>query len=296
MRCRNGALNERCPKAMTRYTKDFILNVAFTGAVSDNRRNPAVPYTIEEIVADAAACAKAGATMGHFHVRTETGAATNDPDIYAELFCALRAEPYAADLVLVASTSGRHGQTLEERAAVLDLPPDVRPDMASLTLSSLNFATGPSINHPDDIIALAQRMQANGIVPELEVFDLGMVAYLNHLVEKGTLKGPFFVNAIFGLPAGSQADALTVGAMMAHLPHDALVCFGGVGKWQVPAHFLAVAGANGLRTGLEDNLRCPDGKTQTTNLELTKHAVELVNLAGRRLMNPGDFRDQVLRR
>lgn len=279
---------------MTRHTKDFVLNVAFTGAVSDKRRNPAVPYTTDEIVSDAAACARAGATMGHFHVRTETGAATNDPDLYAELFRALRADPDAANLVLVASTSGRHGQTQEQRAAVLDLPLDARPDMASLTLSSLNFATGPSINHPDDIIALAQHMQANGIVPELEVFDLGMVAYLNHLIEKGTLKGPFFVNAIFGLPAGAQADALTVGTMLAQLPDDVLVCFGGVGKWQVAAHFLAVVGANGLRTGLEDNLRRSDGKTQTTNIELTQRAVELVHLAGRRLMSSRDFRDQML--
>ncbi|MFT5651900.1 MAG: 3-keto-5-aminohexanoate cleavage enzyme [Candidatus Azotimanducaceae bacterium] len=281
---------------MTRFAKDFILNVAFTGAVSDNRRNAAVPYTIDEIVADAASCAKAGATIGHFHVRTKSGAATNDPDLYAELFRALRAEPDVADLVLVASTSGRHGQTLEQRAAVLDLPSDARPDMASLTLSSLNFATGPSINHPDDIIALAQKMQANGIVPELEVFDLGMVAYLNHLVEKGTLNGPFYVNAILGLPAGAQADLLTVGTMMAQLPCDALVCLGGVGKWQLPAHFLAVAGANGLRTGLEDNLRRQDGTTLTTNLELTKHAVELVHLAGRRPMRPRDFRSQMLLR
>ena len=279
---------------MNRFTDEFIINVAFTGAVSSKKKNPSVPYSIEEIVADAAACARAGATMGHFHVRTSEGKATNDPNLYSELFKELRANPETADLVLVASTSGRHGQTLAERAAVLKLPEKTRPDMASLTLSSLNFATGPSINHPDDIIALAKTMQANNIVPELEVFDLGMVAYLNDLIKKDLLSPPYYVNLILGLPAGAQADGLAVGAMIAQLPPKTFVSLGGVGRWQIPAHLLAVSQANGLRTGLEDNLRSPGGATLTSNLELTQHAVQLASLSGRSLMSPQDFRRRVL--
>ncbi|PJE25832.1 Uncharacterized conserved protein, DUF849 family [Pseudooceanicola antarcticus] len=279
---------------MPKLDNRLIVNVAFTGAVSDKSRNPAVPYSVDEIVSDAAACASAGAAIGHFHVRTETGEATNDPKLYADLFRALRANPATSDMVLVASTSGRHGQTLQERAAVLDLPADARPDMASLTLSSLNFSTGPSVNHPDDIIALAQRMQENGVTPELEVFDLGMVSYLNHLISRNVLTQPLYVNAILGIPAGAQADALTIGALHAQLPQETVLSLGGVGRWQLPAHLFAVAQANGLRTGLEDNLRSPGGKSLTTNEELVKHAAELARLSARPLMTAREFRAEVL--
>ena len=276
---------------MLKFDNKFIINVAFTGAVSDKDSNPAVPYTVEEIVSDAAACAAAGAAVGHFHVRTKSGQATNDPARYAELFRALRSNPATSELILVASTSGRHGQTLQERAAVLDLPMDARPDMA---LSSLNFSSGPSVNHPDEIIALAQRMQENGIVPELEVFDLGMVAYLNHLIGRKILTGALYVNAILGIPAGAQADALTIGTLLAHLPQDTILSLGGVGRWQLPAHLFALAQANGLRTGLEDNLRSPGGKSLTTNEDLVKHAAELARMSARPLMTPQEFRAAVL--
>lgn len=270
--------------------REFVLNVAFTGAVSKKARNPAVPYRIDEIVENAVECARLGATMGHFHVRGPNGEATNDPVLYTELFSALRATHETSDLVLVASTSGRDGQTLAERSAVLELPQDARPDMASLTLSSLNFGTGPSINHPNDIIALARKMRANGIRPELEVFDLGMVNFLHKLIDDGILEAPYYINLILGNMAGAQADALSIGALMAALPQGAIVSLGGIGRWQLPAHLFAVAQADGLRTGLEDNLRCFDGKTLASNCAHARHAADLIRMGGRVVMRPKDLR------
>jgi hypothetical protein len=179
-------------------TPEFILNVAFTGAVSDKARNPAVPYSVAEILTDAKACALAGAAIGHFHVRDTSGRASNDPRLYADLFAALRQDPLTRDMIICASTSGRHGQTFEQRAAVLALPEAVRPDMASLTLSSLNFAGGPSVSSPDTIRALARAMLDHGIRPELEVFDLGMVTFLRRIIDEGLVTPPFYINVILG--------------------------------------------------------------------------------------------------
>jgi 3-keto-5-aminohexanoate cleavage enzyme len=263
--------------------KGFMINLAFTGAVSDKARNPAVPYSTAEILADAQTAAAHGVVMGHFHVRDDQGASTNDPARYGELFSALRGCSQTEKMILVASTSGRHGQTVAERRAVLDLPLDIRPDMASLTLSSLNFAGGPSINSPDTIRVLARAMQDAGVKPELEVFDLGMVNFLHILIAEGLVTPPYFVNVILGNVAGAQADALSVGAIMASLPQGAIVSLGGIGSAQGRAHLLALALAQGLRTGLEDNFRLPGSLALASNGQMAAHSAESARLAGRPL-------------
>lgn len=271
----------------------FVLNMAFTGAVSDKARNPAVPYTTAEILADARAAAAAGASVGHFHVRDDQGRACNDPSRYAELFGALRDCPETADMVIVASTSGRHGQTIEERAAVLSLPRKLRPDMASLTLSSLNFASGASVNSPDTIRALARAMQEAGVRPELEVFDLGMAAFLHRLIDEDLVRPPFYVNVILGNVAGAQADAIGLAAILAGLPQGAIVSLGGIGQAQAKAHLMAMALAGGLRTGLEDNFRLPGQAGLATNADMARHAAGLAAMAGRPLANAGEARERL---
>jgi len=268
----------------------FLLNMAFTGAVSDKGRNPAVPYTTAEILADARSAAAAGASIGHFHVRDDLGRPCNDPARYAQLFGAIRNCPETANMVIVASTSGRHGQTIEERAAVLSLPQEVRPDMASLTLSSLNFAGGASVNSPDTIRALAAAMLKAGVRPELEVFDLGMAAFLHRLIDEGLVQPPFYVNVILGNVAGAQADALGLAAILAGLPQGAIVSLGGIGHAQARAHLMAIALVDGLRTGLEDNFRLPGQAGLVTNTDMARHAASLAALAGRPLADATEAR------
>jgi 3-keto-5-aminohexanoate cleavage enzyme len=272
---------------------EFILNLAFTGAVSDKVRNPAVPYTTAEILADAQAAALAGAAIGHFHVRDADGRACNDAGLYAELFSALRSDPVTRDMVICASTSGRHGQTLDQRAAVLALPEAVRPDMASLTLSSLNFASGPSVNSPDTIRALARAMSDQGVRPELEIFDLGMAAFLARLIDEGVVSPPFYVNILLGNVAGCQADPLSLGALMATLPKEAVVSLGGIGAAQGAAHLMALAAAHGLRTGLEDSFRLPGSAALVTNAQMAGRAAEMALLSGRPLAGAGAVRTRL---
>jgi 3-keto-5-aminohexanoate cleavage enzyme len=283
----------RVKRADSALARPLIVNTAFTGAVSDKSRNSAVPYSTEEIVADAIACAEAGMSMGHFHVRTEDGQATNDAERYRRLFAALRAEERTRQTVIVASTSGRHGQTLEERCAVLRLPEETRPDMASLTLSSLNFASGASINEPDTIRALAEEMQRRDVKPELEAFDLGMIAFAHRLIDEGLVTPPCYFNIILGNVAGAQADLATLAALIGQLPDGSIVSLGGIGRAQHAAHLIAVAEADAVRTGLEDNLRMPGGRQPATNADLVGVIRDIATLSGRALETPGGLRTRL---
>lgn len=268
----------------------FIINTAFTGAVSSKARNPHVPYTPAEVCADAIACAGQGTSVGHFHVRTDNGDPTNDPDAYARLFATLREQEALRQLVIVASTSGRHGQSLQQRMDVLNLSRDVRPDMASLTLSSLNFASGPSINSPDDIRHIAETMQRQEVRPELEIFDLGMVSFAHQLIHEGLLTPPFYVNVILGNQAGMMPTLTALAALISDLPDGALVSLGGIARHQLTAHRFALAMADGVRTGLEDNLLMDGTGTLATNPTLTARAAGMARASGRTIATAPEVR------
>ena len=202
------------------------------------------------------------------------------------------------DLVLCASTSGRRGWDLRQRLAVLDLPPDLRPDMASLTLSSLNFARQASVNGPDAVRALAERMIERGVKPELEVFDLGMANVIGYLWRKELLTPPFYANLLFGGVASAQADLLSVAALVNALPGGAgsfcpmtYYSLGGIGAAQLPVAAHAAASAHGARIGLEDNLWMdPARRELASNAALVERVHQLADAVGRQVMRPASCR------
>lgn len=278
---------------MTRYEKSFIINVALTGAVADHVKNPNVPIRVDDIVAQALACRAAGAAIGHFHVRDEAGRPSADPEKFGEIFSRLRANPAADGMLLCASTSGRHGQTLDQRAAVLDLPADLRPDMASLTLGSLNFVTGASVNDHDTVRRLAERMLRAGVKPEFEVFDLGMAVFLSRLVEEGLSEGPCYVNVLLGNLSSASADATHLGVLMSALPPSSIVAVAGIGRFQMQANVLGLAVADGARVGLEDNLWFDRHRTPATNPGLVARLAGIARAAQRPVATPDDIRGRL---
>lgn len=268
----------------------LIVNLAPTGAVADTAKNPHVPVSHAAIVEDIGHCTRAGAAMAHLHVRDEAGQPSADPRLFQVLISALRATPETRELALCVSTSGRHGQTLEQRAAVLDLSGAAKPDLASLTLGSLNFARGASLNEPDTIRFLAKRMLERGIRPELEIFDLGMLHYAKVLIAEGLLAPPFYFNLMLGNLAGAQATLNDLAALVNLLPPGSLWSVGGIGKNQRTAAGLGCVAAHGVRIGLEDNLWRDDRATPATNLWLVRRLAELAAAYGRPLASPAEVR------
>jgi len=230
----------------------LIVNAALTGMVPTRADNRALPVTPDEIAADAERVVAAGAAIVHLHARDEHGLPTWRPDVYREIVSRVRER--CPDVIVCVSTSGRMFKAFDERAAVLDLDGDEMPELASLTLGSLNFPTQASVNEPDMILRLAERMQERGITPELEVFDLGMADYLGYLVEREILQPPYYVNVLLGSRGTLSAGAFNLATVVRSLPPAATWSAAGIGRYQLDVSTLALAMGGHVRVGLEDNL------------------------------------------
>ena len=145
-------------------------------------------------------------------VMSRAGQPVYRAEVYGRIIAGIRS--FSRDLIVCVSLSGRNFTQFEQRAEPLQLSGDLKPDMGSLTLSSLNFNNVASVNAPDMVQKLASEMKSRGIVPELEAFDAGMINYAKYLQKKGLLKPPHYFNLLLGNIACAQADLLHAGIMM----------------------------------------------------------------------------------
>jgi uncharacterized protein (DUF849 family) len=256
---------------------------------------PYVPLTPKEIAADVAVAAEIGISSVHLHARDEEGAPVWDRNVYADIITRVRSA--CPDVVINVSTSGRTWSELEKRADVLALDGDLKPDMASLTMSSLNFMSGASMNAPDVIRGLARIMRDRGITPELEIFDLGMLNFAHVLRKEGLLVGPVAANLFFGNVAGLQATLAEVGLAVERVPEQTTWSGAGLGSFQLTAQALAINAGGGVRVGLEDGIHFDRARTTLArNGDLVERVHALLELSGRTAMTPADYRRTVLGR
>ena len=239
----------------------IIINLACTGVIPTRKMSSSVPISHNEIVDDVARCMELGVQMVHLHARDIHGDQTADPEPYGCLVESIRALPGGRQLVVGVTTSGRLDPSFESRARVLELEGSAKPDMASLTLSSMNFVQSASINQPEIIRQLAQRMKERGIKPELEVFDIGMANFVRVLLNEGLIEAPLYVNVLLGNISGAQPDLIQLAAILAALPHGCIVSIAGLGRFQLCANSMGILFADGVRVGLEDNLWFDQSRT-----------------------------------
>ena len=269
--------------------EDIIINLAPTGIVPNKLVNPCVPLSIKEIVEDSRRCVDMGVNILHLHARDDSGIPTYKKEIYARLIGALREQ--SEDVIICVSLSGRRFSHFDQRSDPLRLTGDLKPDMASLTLSSMNFNTETSVNSPQMIQQLANRMQDAGIKPELEVFDSGMVNYAHYLLKKRLIAPPLYFNFILGNIATAQAKPLQLGLMISELPPDSVWAGGGIGAEQLRMNTLGLLYGNGIRVGLEDNLWLDkQRKYPASNVSLVERAIDLATLLGKKPASPADIR------
>ncbi len=262
----------------------LIINVALTGVLPTRDVTPFAPLSPEEIVADAVRCHDAGASVVHVHARDRDGRPTYEADVFAEIISGIRRE--RPQLIVSATTSGRRYGELEQRGAVLELDGDAKPDLASLTTGSLNFNDGPSVNTPEIIGALAERMLARGIKPELEILELGMISTAKLLIAKGLVQPPYYFNILLGAAHTAPATALNLSAAVADLPRRSLWSGTGLGRFQVPINILSIAMGGHVRTGIEDNVFYDYERTRLArNEQLVRRLVRIAEEAGRPVAN-----------
>lgn len=274
--CRHGAIINLCP----------------TGMVPDKAMTPHVPVSPAEIIDDARDCIEAGANLVHLHARDDEGRPHYSREIYAKQIAGIR-ETHP-DITICVSLSGRNFSEFEQRSDPLELSGDLRPDMGSLTLSSLNFAGQPSINSPAMVRRLAEAMLEKGIKPELEVFDVGMVNYAHYLIAKGALEPPFYFNILLGNVAGAQATPAQLAAILSELPDGSIWCLAGIGRQQLRANSLGLLLGDGVRVGIEDNIWYDDARTRlATNRELVERVVRMGQLLERPLAPMLEVRERL---
>ncbi len=271
----------------------FILNFTPTGMIPTKEMTSHVPVSVSEIIEDVHKATEIGITMVHLHARDEvTGVPTYKQEIYSKIVEGIR--KYAPELVVCLSLSGRNFGELEKRSEPLMLEGNLKPDMGSLTLSSLNFNKTASVNAPDMIQSLARIMKEKGIVPELEAFDIGMINYAKYLEKKGLLDPPFYFNLLFGNIACSQANLLHAGVMINDLPGDSFWSLAGIGNEQLKMNSLSLAFGGGVRVGLEDNIWYDTARTKlATNSKLLERVHVIAEANERTVMSPKEFREKM---
>lgn len=258
----------------------FILNFTPTGLIPTTEMTPHVPITPEAIAQQVLDVADLGANMAHLHVREpDSGEPTYRKELYAEIINAIRKKD--KNLILCVSTSGRYFGEFDKRSECLDLDGNVKPDFASLTLSSANFNKQASINTPQIIQQLAGKMLKKGIRPELEVFDFGMINYARYLIKKKLLTPPYYFNLILGNIACAQADMLHLGLMIKELPEGSIWSAGGIGNYQLKINIMSILSGGGVRIGIEDNIWYDTERTNlATNHGLVKRIVSIAQTLG----------------
>ncbi len=267
----------------------LLINAALTGMKHRKRENSHLPVAPAEIAKAALEAAKLGAAIVHLHARDADEEPTPDPSVYAEIISRIREQNTA--LIICVTSSGRNWQELEKRSAVLTLPDDLKPDMVSLTLGSMNFPTQASINPPQVIQTLAKGMLERNIKPELEVFEVGMIDYAKYLIRKGWLKQPAYFNLLLGSLGTMNASQNNLSYLVSQLPVFSIWSASGVGRSHGLVRELAIKMGGGVRTGLEDSLYLDrDKQTLARNSDWVRHAVDAALRNGREIATPGEVR------
>lgn len=268
----------------------LIVNFTPTGMLMRKENTPHIPISPQEIILDVKKAYEIGISSVHLHARNQNN---EDPcyekEVFQEIILGIR--EFAPDLVISVTTSGRIYNEFEKRVDVLDLTGMAKPDMGSLTLSSLNFNKTASVNSPNMIQQICARMNERGIKPELEVFDSGMINYAKYLIKKGMLKPPYYFNLIMGNIACAQADLLHVGVMLNDLPQNSIAALGGIGNAQLPINAMAISMGLGIRIGLEDNIWFDEERTQlATNSDYLQRIKGISQALNREICTPMELR------
>jgi 3-dehydrocarnitine:acetyl-CoA trimethylamine transferase len=286
---------------------DVFITCAVTGAGDTAGKSDKVPVTPKQIAESAIEAAKAGAAIVHIHVRDPaTGKGARDPKLYAEVADRIRSSDTDVILNLTAGMGGDlvFGSTeapLPLNAAGTDMVgaharlahvEQILPEICTLDCGSMNFAAGGDyvmVNTPDTLRAMARRVKALGIRPELEVFDTGHLVLVKEMQREGLFDDPLMVQLCMGIPYGAPDDPTTLMAMVNQLPPGTIFSAFSISRMQLPyVGMAAIAGGN-VRVGLEDNIYLQKG-VLATNGTLVERAVTILEAMNARVLGPADVR------
>jgi len=252
--------------------RPVVIAVAITGSVPRKKDNPALPVTPAEQIESTHEAFEAGASLVHIHVRNPDESSSSDPNLFAQVQDGIR--KHCPGMIVQFSTGGR-GRDPSARGSALYL----KPDMASLSTGSVNFPTIVYENHTTLVEDLAGKMKDNGVRPEIEIFDLSHIHGARRLIDKGLMDERPHVQFVMGVQNAMPADERLLDILLEEtrrvLPQATWTAAGiGPNQARVMGWVLA-RGGDGVRTGLEDNIRISKDRLAKSNAELVQVAPDL---------------------
>ncbi|MCE5234783.1 MAG: 3-keto-5-aminohexanoate cleavage protein [Eubacteriales bacterium] len=264
----------------------LIITACICGAEVTKKHNPAVPYTVKEIANEAYAAHQAGASIIHLHVREDDGTPTQSAARFKACMDAINEK--CPNVIIQPSTGGAVGMTNDERLQ----PVTLNPEMATLDCGTCNFGGDDIfVNTENMIIDFAEKMNARGIKPELEVFDKGMIDMALRLHKKGFIKAPMHFDFVMGVNGGISGEPRDLVFMRESIPQNATWTAAGVGRFAFPVAALAIMMGGNVRIGFEDNIYLEKGVLAKSNGELVEKVVRLAKELGRPIATPDEARE-----
>jgi 3-keto-5-aminohexanoate cleavage enzyme len=261
-----------------------IITAAIVGAETTREQNPHLPVTPEQIGAEAARCAAAGAAVIHLHARFDDGRPTQDRERFRAFIRAIRER--APELIVQTSTGGAIGMSIDERCQPLDLAGREGPDMASLNIGTMNFGDEVFENTFPQAVDVAARIRKRGIPPEIEIYDAGHLDNARWLMSKGAVVPPYHFQFVLGVRGGIAATRRNLEFLIADLPAESTWAVAGVGRHQLPMAQLSLQLGGHARVGLEDNIFIEKGVLAEGSAPLVARVVDFAKAAGREVATP----------
>jgi 3-keto-5-aminohexanoate cleavage enzyme len=285
---------------MSSFDDPVVISCSISGVIANRDQCPAIPYTPEEYAAEARRAVDEGASQIHIHARKPDGTPSYEVEDFRAITEAILAE--VGDVIINYST-GAIGIPIEKRIEYLRA---LRPDVAALNMSSMNYAKYSSRrkdfvfkavfeNSFDTIIEFLTAMRDLGIKPEHECFDAGHVANLDPLIDMGLLEPPLQISLVMGVNGGIRPTARNVALMSEQIPGgpEAENQWQVIGisrdQWKLLGSALVLGG--NVRAGVEDNLYLPNGEMAKSNGDLIAKARQMAEDVGRRAATVDEARE-----
>lgn len=263
----------------------LIVTAAICGAEVTQAQNPAVPYTVQDMVREAKSAFDAGAAVIHVHVRWDDGTPTQDRERFRVVMDAIREA--CPGVILIPSTGGATGMTPEERLQ----PTELFPEMATLDCGTCNFGDDIFVNDMPTMRAFGQRMLENNIKPEYECFEIGHLDTVLTMARKGLVPGaPMQFNFVLGVSGCTPATVGNLDYLVRQIPAGSTWTATGIGRSAFHLAAAAIVMGGNVRVGFEDSIYLSKGVLARSNGEMVEKAVRLSRELGREIASPDEAR------
>jgi uncharacterized protein (DUF849 family) len=284
--------------------RKVMISCAVTGSADTPGRNPAVPVTPQQIAQSAIDAAKAGAAIVHIHVRDpQTTKPSTELAHYREVVDRIRQSGCEALVNLTTGPGARYvpgeddpqkpgpGTTMRPPAQRVRHILELKPDICSLDMGSMNMGQQVFVNTPAHLQIMATAIRDAGVLPELEVFEAGHLILAKRMIENGHIKPPGMFQICLGISWAQPATSEAMSYMRSLLPPDAPWFAFGISLHQFPMAAQAVLLGGHPRVGLEDNLYLEKGKLAPSNAALVEKAGRIIEILGDVIATPADTRE-----